>query len=204
MKKNKILKSNSKNHINNDILKEIINPKELIEEGVNNSGIILCIIDIALNKKKYHYCVSPNTDNFWEVVVKNDIFENIFFKYKGSTLRKYWKIINSTKNINKFIKIIKNNRNLIDKTKLRILTIIKIISKNITKNEKYIVDIFNQKSKDISFGLDSPEKPELNDIFKNEFNFPQEMSSINNSKNNPNIFSGLFSNELIKMKNFFD
>ena len=148
-------KSNSSQNPNNDqsisLTESIIDlPKLSNQTEINNSDIILAILEICSFNKKYNYDCSNNTKAFWERVVGEDILKKIFRNFKSETLRKYWKIIRMAGNITKFIETVKNNQKFINNPVFKLLPIINAIAAFVQTEEKnfenYFIN-FNAKEK---------------------------------------------------------
>ena len=119
-------------------------------DKINNSDIILAILEICTYNKRYNYECSNNTKSFWDRVVKEEVLKKIFKNFKPETLRKYWKIIREAGDSNKYIEIVKNSTKVINSPKLKLLQIINCISSFIKSGEddffKYLKN-FDPKQK---------------------------------------------------------
>ena len=135
----------------NQIQEAIIDlPKLSTQSEIQNSDIILSILEICTYNKKYNYDCSNNTKAFWDRVVDEDILKKIFKNFKSETLRKYWKIIRMAGNNTKFIETVKNNEKFINNPAFKLLPIINAIASFVQTDEKnfqnYFVS-FNSKDK---------------------------------------------------------
>ncbi len=159
---NDINPSNQTNQTN-DIQEVIIDlPKLSAQSEIQNSEIILSILEICTYNQKYNYDCSNNTKAFWDRVVEEDILKKIFKNFKSETLRKYWKIIRMAGNNTKFIETVKNNEKFINNPVFKLLPIINAIASFVQTDEKnfenYFVS-FNSREK----GKSSNHKEEKNE-----------------------------------------
>ena len=160
-------KSDEKNESNKqnsqtDVIIDL--PKLASQAEIQNSDIILAIIEICTFNKKYNYDCSNNTRAFWERVVDEEVLKKIFRNFKSETLRKYWKIIRLTGDNDKFIEIVRHNEKFINNPVFKLLPIINGISSFITsepeeKNfEDYFISINSKDKKNTGHKEESPEK----------------------------------------------
>ena len=101
-------------------------------QKINNSDIILSILEICTFNKRYNYECSNNTKAFWDRVVKEGILKKIFKNFKSETLRKYWKIIRQAGNNDRYIEVVKENEIFINNNGFKLLPIVNTISTFIT------------------------------------------------------------------------
>ena len=120
---------------------EIINLEELSKHPtIENTDIILSIIELCSFKTKYNYEISNKNISFWNQCFQKDVLRKIFKRFRPSTLNKYWMIIRKTKNIIKFVNIVKNDVHLLNIMNLRALTTINLVSSYIcfaNKNQSF-------------------------------------------------------------------
>jgi NACalpha-BTF3-like transcription factor len=139
-------------------------PKLASQSEIQNSDIILAIIEICTFNKKYNYDCSNNTKAFWERVVDEEVLKKIFRNFKSETLRKYWKIIRLTGNNDKFIEIVRHNEKFINNPVFKLLPIINGISSFINsepeeKNfEDYFTSLNSKDKKNIEHKEENQEK----------------------------------------------
>ena len=117
---------------------------------INNSDIILSILEICTFNKRYNYECSNNTKSFWDRVVQEEVLKKIFKNFKPETLRKYWKLIREAGDINKYIETIRTYSKIINNPKYKLLQIINCISSFIKSGEedfKKYFSIFDPKQK---------------------------------------------------------
>jgi hypothetical protein len=95
-------------------LNNIVNLSELKGTEVKNSKLLLALIEICINSKKYGINLANKSRIFWDEVYHIADFEEIFKSFKGETLRKYWRIISDIGKMSKVIKTIRKYEKLID------------------------------------------------------------------------------------------
>ena len=106
-------------------ISQIINIDKLaFQPEIKNSEIMLAILELCIFKDKYNIKYRSKTREFWKCVEKDYRFKKIFRNLKAGTLRNYWINIRFSENFEKFIEIVKNNKDFIDKkeNKVRKLT----------------------------------------------------------------------------------
>lgn len=137
-------KNNEGNQANSTVEVIIDLPKLACQPEIQNSDIILAILEICTFNKKYNYECSNNTKAFWERVVEEEVLKKIFRQFKSETLRKYWKIIRLVGNNDKFIEIVRQNEKFINNPVFKLLPIINGISSFIQSNpeQKNFEDYF--------------------------------------------------------------
>ena len=144
---------NNKEENQNQQVEAIIDlPKLASQSEIRNSDVLLAIFEISTFNKKYNYECSNNTKAFWERVVEEEVLKKIFKNFKSETLRKYWKIIRSSGNNDKFIEIVRHNEKFINNPVFKLLPIINGICSYIQSNsdQKNFEDFFtsaNSKEK---------------------------------------------------------
>ena len=149
----------------------IIDLNELSKSpAINNSDIILSILEICTFNKRYNYECSNNTKSFWDRVVKEEILKKIFKNFKPETLRKYWKIIREAGDNNKYIETIRNYSKIINNPKIKLLQVINCISSFIKSGE----EDFKKH-----FSLFDPKQKYNNDIYRSNTN-----ANTNSNKQN--------------------
>jgi len=167
---------------------------------INNSDIILSILEICTFNKRYNYECSNNTKSFWDRVVKEEILKKIFKNFKPETLRKYWKIIREAGDNNKYIETIRNYSKFINNPKFKLLQVINCISSFIKSGEedfKKYFSSFDSKQKfnnDISSSYTNANTNLNEQNYRNDelFNKIQDENDLqinneNNIDNNSNI-----------------
>lgn len=77
--------------------------------------IILAILEICFCGKGSCFSPFPPEEiSFWDDMMENDIFQEIFNGYSGQTLRKFWMDIKNSNDIPKFIQLVVQNAVIID------------------------------------------------------------------------------------------
>ena len=128
-------------------LESIVDIKKIYMKGKReNTDIILSIIELCSFPKKYNYEYSNTTRNFWKTAVTANYFKKIFKPYKSETLRKLWRYIRNSQNVNEYVKIVKTNIDIINSPSLPISIATQDISSYIlTKETKSLHDYFIEK-----------------------------------------------------------
>ena len=111
---------------------------------IETTDLVLCILDIGFNNKKYKYCCSNNTKSFWENVKEQNIFKIIFKGFAPETLRKYWKLIREGGSKDRYIYIVRNYSGIINNNNVKLQTIIKCITSylNIVEEDTKFLEFF--------------------------------------------------------------
>jgi len=87
----------------------IINYEDILKkEKIENSDMILLLIEICVNALKYNLKKSNKSKLFWEEVFCKSDFSQIFKQFKPETLRKYWRLIVETQNVKEVIETTTN------------------------------------------------------------------------------------------------
>lgn len=82
----------------------IVNYEDLLKkEKIENSDLILLIIEICQNASKYNLKKSNKSKLFWDEVFLKAEFAQMFKQFKPETLRKYWRVIAETNNVKAFL-----------------------------------------------------------------------------------------------------
>ena len=106
------------------------------KDSINNSEMLLVIIQICLNPAKYKLSNSTTTKSFWDAVMKKEEFKKLLKIFKSETLRKYWRILREINDMDQLIKIIKDNKEVINNPCFKLLPVINILLTYI-KEKKY-------------------------------------------------------------------
>ncbi len=121
--------------------KQIANLRDLNSKSkLSNSDFILAILEISLNAHKYGIEFLNKSKFFWEAVTQLQEFKNIFLQFKPETLRKYWRFISETDDIEKILDIVKKFKTSIDDSETKLLTVISIIREFIEGKIKDLED----------------------------------------------------------------
>ena len=119
------------------------------QKDVKNSDLILAILEICTFPKRYNYECSNNTKAFWDRVVNEDLLHKIFGNFKSETLKKYWKIIRTAGNNEKYLQTIKTNIKYINNPIFKLLPIINGIAAFVKSDKNNFEEFFcNYNSKD--------------------------------------------------------
>ena len=129
-------------------LESIVDIKKIYVKGkMENTDIILSIIELCSFPKKYNYECSTTTRQFWETAITANYFKSIFKNYKSETLLKLWRYIRNSKNVNEYVNIVKTNIDIINSPSLRISIATQEISSYILTDEgKAFMTILLNKS----------------------------------------------------------
>ena len=93
---------------------------------INN--IILSIIDLATNPKKYNLNIHINMGNFWGQIKKKEPFKKIFNGIDPYHLDFYWRTIRKEKDLSEYYKLVQRKSWLIDFCDVPIMAIFRGIS----------------------------------------------------------------------------
>lgn len=93
-----------------------------------HSDCLFVIFEITMNPKKYGLDTSSKSRGFWDKLNELHVFTKILEVYKSETLRKYWRNLADVENPTKILDIIKQHKEAIDETNLKLLTIINLIA----------------------------------------------------------------------------
>lgn len=113
-----------------------------------NSDVLLIIIEVATNSALYGLNLSNKSRQFWNLLNENKTFDKVLKIFKTETLRKYWRIISEVASLDKLVATINKYKDNINKTSLKVLTIIVAIK-----------DYLSGRIKDFESYLDTPDKP---------------------------------------------
>ena len=115
--KNEISKE-KKNYSN---LGTIINIKDL-KVPLNNTQIILMLLEICLNSSNYGIDLDNSSRLFWEKIAeKKDEFP-VLEQFKPETLRKYWRRLRTTKKYKQIISDVKEYENKLNDENMKLLS----------------------------------------------------------------------------------
>lgn len=91
---------------------------------IDNSDVLLSIIEIATNGKLYDINLSNKSRHYWDTLNESKKFSKVLSHYKSETLRKYWRIISEISSIDKVLNVVNSYKDQINSSSLKILTII--------------------------------------------------------------------------------
>lgn len=181
----------------------IINLNELNPEDdnshIDNSDVLLSIIEIATNGSLYSISLSNKSRHYWDALNNNKKFSKILSHYKSETLRKYWRIISEISSIDKVLNVVNSYKDQINSTNLKILTIISGISSFLKGNIRNFHDFLagnDKTSQGFKAGL--KEKENDDESFKvneekrilktkrRKTNFDEEVVKVNSNEDDIN------------------
>jgi hypothetical protein len=112
-----------------EIKVQIISLEELSskEEPVENSDVLLSLFEITNNSEFYGLSASNKSRLFWNQLSEIKVFSKILVAFKSETLRKYWRLLSEISTNEKVINTIVTHRDSINRTDLKLLTIIHTI-----------------------------------------------------------------------------
>ena len=137
------------------------------QKDVKNSDLILAILEICTFPKRYNYECSNNTKAFWDRVVNEDLLHKIFGNFKSETLKKYWKIIRTAGNNEKYLQTIKTNIKYINNPIFKLLPIINGIAAFVKSDKNNFEEFFcnfNSKDKTLENEENKENKENKNEI----------------------------------------
>ena len=112
---------NSKEKKNYSNLGTILNIKEL-KTPLNNTQIILMLLEICLNSSNYGIDLDNSSRLFWEKIAeKKDEFP-VLEQFKPETLRKYWRRLRTTKKYKQIISDVKEYENKLNEQNMKLLS----------------------------------------------------------------------------------
>ena len=115
--KNEISKE-KKNYSN---LGTIINIKDL-KVPLNNTQIILMLLEICLNSSNYGINLDNSSRLFWEKIAEKKNEFSVLEQFKPETLRKYWRRLRTTKKYKQIISDVKEYENKLNEQNMKLLS----------------------------------------------------------------------------------
>ena len=115
--KNEISKE-KKNYSN---LGTIINIKDL-KVPLNNTQIILMLLEICLNSSNYGINLDNSSRLFWEKIAEKKNEFSVLEQFKPETLRKYWRRLRTTKKYKQIISDVKEYENKLNDENMKLLS----------------------------------------------------------------------------------
>jgi hypothetical protein len=115
--KNEISKE-KKNYSN---LGTIINIKDL-KVPLNNTQIILMLLEICLNSSNYGINLDNSSRLFWEKIAEKKNEFSVLEQFKPETLRKYWRRIRTTKKYKQIISDVKEYESKLNEQNMKLLS----------------------------------------------------------------------------------
>ena len=129
----------------NSKVKAFINLEELSKHSIiNYSDVLLSLLELGQNTNSYLFAYSSKSKSFWSDILEYKILKKIFADFKAETLRKYWTELSKYDSENA-TDLIKKNKSFLDKTPLKLGTIVssltKLLSGKIKNLQEYISNI---------------------------------------------------------------
>lgn len=129
----------------NSKIKPFINLEDLSKHPViNYSDVLLSLLELGHNSNSYLFAYSSKSKSFWSDILEYKILKKIFSEFKAETLRKYWVEL-SKHDSEEASDLIKKNKAFLDKTPLKLGTIVSSVSKllngDIKNLQEYISNI---------------------------------------------------------------
>ena len=115
--KNEISKE-KKNYSN---LGTIINIKDL-KVPLNNTQIILMLLEICLNSSNYGINLDNSSRLFWEKIAEKKNEFSVLEQFKPETLRKYWRRLRTTKKYKQIISDVKEYESKLNEQNMKLLS----------------------------------------------------------------------------------
>ena len=115
--KNEISKE-KKNYSN---LGTIINIK-VLKVPLNNTQIILMLLEICLNSSNYGINLDNSSRLFWEKIAEKKNEFSVLEQFKPETLRKYWRRIRTTKKYKQIISDVKEYESKLNEQNMKLLS----------------------------------------------------------------------------------
>ena len=144
--KNPSQSSNTKEIYNNYLYGNIINLEDLSnkKKPLQNTEIILAIMEICLNSSKYGINLDNSSRNFWEKIGEREDIFSVLKQFKPETLRKYWRRLRTTNKYKNIIQIINQKKDKLNGNNMKLLSSINAISDYVLFPSKGL-DFFIQK-----------------------------------------------------------
>ena len=112
---------NSKEKKNYSNLGTILNIKEL-KTPLNNTQIILMLLEICLNSSNYGINLDNSSRLFWEKIAEKKEDFSVLEQFKPETLRKYWRRLRTTKKYKQIISDVKEYENKLNDENMKLLS----------------------------------------------------------------------------------
>ena len=197
--KNSSQNSHRKEIYNNYLYGNIINLEDLSnkKKPLQNTEIILAIMEICLNSSKYGINLDNSSRNFWEKIGEREDIFSVIKQFKPETLRKYWRRLRTTNKFKNIIQIVNQKKDKLNGNNMKLLSSINAISDYVLFPSKGL-DFFIQKysikhngrNDDIYFYNRNKNKININYIVEDVIN---NLYKIFPNKDKENIFNILYS-----------
>ena len=146
----------------NSKVKPFINLEELSKHPViNYSDVLLSLLELGQNTNSYLFAYSSKSKSFWSDILEYKVLKKIFKDFKAETLRKYWTEL-SKHDSDSASDLIKKNKSFLDKTPLKLGTIVNSVSKVLNGQVKNLQEYISNIQIDIR----------KREIFEHEFKNP--------------------------------
>ena len=143
--------------------KPFINLEDLSKRHlINNSDILLSLLEVGENADSYLFPFSSKSKCFWSDILEYRVLKKIFVDFKAETLRKYWSEL-SKYDTEDTTDLIKKNKAYLDNLPLKLGTIVSSISKLLSGQIKDLREYID------AIQLDIRKK----EIFESEFKDPK-------------------------------
>ena len=143
--------------------KPFINLEDLSKRHlINNSDILLSLLEVGENADSYLFPFSSKSKCFWSDILEYRVLKKIFADFKAETLRKYWSEL-SKHDVEDTTDLIKKNKAYLDNLPIKLGTIVSSISKLLSGQIKDLREYID------AIQLDIRKK----EIFESEFRDPK-------------------------------
>ena len=143
--------------------KPFINLEDLSKRHlINNSDILLSLLEVGENADSYLFPFSSKSKCFWSDILEYRVLKKIFADFKAETLRKYWSEL-SKHDVEDTTDLIKKNKAYLDNLPIKLGTIVSSISKLLSGQIKDLREYID------TIQLDIRKK----EIFESEFRDPK-------------------------------
>ena len=129
--------------------KPYINLEDLSKHHlITYSDILLALLEVGQNAESYLFPYSSKSRCFWSDILEYRALKKIFVDFKAETLRKYWSEL-SKYDTEDASDLIKKNKSFLDKTPLKLGTIVSSISKLLSGKIKNLKEYIENIQVDI-------------------------------------------------------
>ena len=143
--------------------KPYINLEDLSKHHlITYSDILLALLEVGENSEAYLFPFSSKSKCFWADILEYKVLKKIFVDFKAETLRKYWSEL-SKYDTEDATDLIKKNKSFLDKSPVKLGTIVSSISKLLSGKIKDLKEYIENIQIDIR----------RREIFEHEFKNPR-------------------------------
>ena len=129
--------------------KPFVNLEDLSKHHlITYSDILLALLEVGQNAESYLFPFSSKSRCFWADILEYRVLKKIFVDFKAETLRKYWSEL-SKYDSEDASDLIKKNKAFLDKTPLKLGTIVSSISKFLSGKIKNLKEYIENIQVDI-------------------------------------------------------